>query len=127
MAQEQTKNTVTPDAALKDGKVRPKSKVQVLFRNSPFHGGIPYHLSMVHPALAEKLVEQGKAEYHEGDLSKAQIRENEEHKRELVKAKGRTPGKKKNEEDDDFDEDEVSTSKSGVISTKTGMKELPKK
>lgn len=78
MAQESTKKTSTPDSQLKDGLVRPRSQVQVLFKNSRFYDHKPYHLTMVHPVMAEKFVAQGKAEYHEGGLSKSELKENDE-------------------------------------------------
>jgi len=98
MSQEQTPETMTADKALTGGKVRPKSKVKVLFVNSPFYGGRPYAIEEVHPALAAKLVENGKAEYCEsGKLTEEQKAANKDAMAKAVKAKKRKPGKAKAE------------------------------
>lgn len=88
MAQEQTDKTMTPDTDLKDGKVRPKSKVKVLFLNSKHHS-VPFVIEEVHPALAAKLVEAGKAEMAKGGLTKEQKDANKEHMLAKAKSKGR--------------------------------------
>lgn len=94
-----------PDSQLPGGQVRPRSKVQVMFKNNKHYGGLPYALDEVHPAMAEKLVEQGKAEIFESTLSKAQLKENEEYRKKQVIAKGRVPGKVTKADEDEFDED----------------------
>lgn len=94
-----------PDSQLPDGQVRPRSKVQVIFKNNKHYGGLPYALDEVHPAMAEMLVKQGKAELFDGSLSKAQLKENEDYRKQQVKAKGRTPGKVTQADEDEFDED----------------------
>ena len=106
MAQEQTEKTMTPDSKLEGGKVRPKSKVKILFTNSEFHN-VPFVIEEVHPSLAEKLVEQGKAEYAKSNkLTKDQMDANKESLKSKVKAKGRRPGKtKKDEAAEDLMED----------------------
>lgn len=114
-----TKVKQLADENLTGGQVRPKSKVQIIFKNSKHHGGKPYHVSNVHPALAEKLVKEGKAEYFEGKLSKDQIKENADYQKEQVKAKGRKPGKVTKKDEDEFDEDfdnegKVMTSKTAI-------------
>lgn len=105
MGQEKTPKVTSSDSVLQGGKVRPKSQVQVLFRNSKYHGK-PYAISMVHPSLADKLIKDGKAELYEGKLTKDMIKANEEARQADVVSKGRTPGKglATKEDEDEFDD-----------------------
>jgi len=117
MAQERTAKTQTPDSKLTDGKVRPKSKVQVLFTNSKHHTK-PYHVTMVHPALAEKLVAQGKAKLFDGELTDAQLKANAD--AVIGKAKGEEKVLEKAilGELEDLDGPRPITTKTGVVNKK---------
>lgn len=100
MGQEATQKTLTPDSDLKDGKVRPRSKVKIVTLNSKYHA-VPNTVEAVHPSLAAKLVEQGKARY--GDRLSAEEKDaNRQFLESKVTSKGRKPGKA--EEGDEFDE-----------------------
>lgn len=94
---------LTPDSELEGGKVRPKSKVDVVFLNSPYHK-TPNYVEQIHPTLAAKLLEQGKIRMGK-KLTDAEKAANKQALEDAVKAKGRTPGKPtKTEEEDDLDE-----------------------
>lgn len=109
---------------LEKGLVRPNSKVWVIFKGSKFHGK-PNHVEEIHPALAEKLVEQGKAEYREsGKLTKDEVEENKAAAKKAVVEKGRKPGETKAEKNatDDFDEEDGPT----TLNTKDSVKKAGK-
>lgn len=127
MPQEQTEHTMLPDSDLKDGKVRPKSKVKVLFLNSVHHN-VPFTMEEVHPALAAKLIESGKAEKWKGKLIEEQTKANEDALLNRAKSKGRkgtTAAKAKasldtGSPDDEFDDEEDLTGDKGGDKSKAG-------
>jgi hypothetical protein len=108
--QEQTEKTMAPDKVLTDGKVRPKSKVKVLFLNSAFHG-VPFFVDEVHPSLAEKLIATGKAEMAKGELTKAQKDANKKALKDRASEQGRTAIIADDKADADFDDDMLGTGK----------------
>jgi hypothetical protein len=93
---------MSPDSELEGGKVRPKSKVDVVFINSQYHK-TPNYAEQIHPELAKKLLEQGKIRMGK-KLTDAEKAANKAALEESIKAKGRTPGKPAKEEEDELDE-----------------------
>jgi hypothetical protein len=93
MPQEQTDKTITTANVKKrsDGKVRPFDTVEVRWLDSQFHAANT--TEKIHPALAEKMVAKGIAEYVDASLNEGKPKV--ERKAATGKGKG---GKKKDEE-----------------------------
>lgn len=109
--QEKTDKVLTPDSELKDGKVRPGSKVKITFLDSRFHP-VPYYQEEVHPALAKKLVDEGKAEYSQGkSLTAEQKQANKDFLAEKLASRKKTRKGALVTDDDLLDEDTTGADK----------------